>query len=184
MRSSRSRTPLRLQEQWKELVSRMRRISITLKWDEAYFAPVYSALMRNAHKVPELTICLPNGRERAGRMELKMYEKFLREISKITTLRMIKLGCQTSRAMYTLYSPSPKYVAHLTGAQVYTFCVFCGGHLRNKVRRCRESRCATAPRIGRLLKRFPETSHMGRCMKLLGCYVWGISLHLWHLKYM
>lgn len=90
------------QELWKEVISHMHRISITLKWDEAHLVPVYSALMRNAHKVTELTSCLPNGRKRAGRMESKMYERFLREITKITTLRTIKLGCQTSRAMYTL----------------------------------------------------------------------------------
>ncbi|KAK1455665.1 hypothetical protein CMEL01_04425 [Colletotrichum melonis] len=59
MRLSRLRTPLRLQDLWKKNISRIRRVSITLKWDEAYLADVSSALIRNAHKVTQLTVFLP-----------------------------------------------------------------------------------------------------------------------------
>ncbi|KAK1546861.1 hypothetical protein CPAR01_00828 [Colletotrichum paranaense] len=59
MRLSRSRTPLRLQDLWKKNISRIRRVSITLKWDEAYLADVSSALIRNARKVTQLTFFLP-----------------------------------------------------------------------------------------------------------------------------
>ncbi|KAK1705871.1 hypothetical protein BDP67DRAFT_603790 [Colletotrichum lupini] len=59
MRLSRSRAPLRLQDLWKKNISRIRRVSITLKWDEAYLSDVSSALIRNAHKVTQLTFFLP-----------------------------------------------------------------------------------------------------------------------------
>ncbi|KAK1636378.1 hypothetical protein BDP81DRAFT_320929 [Colletotrichum phormii] len=64
LRPSRLRTPPRLRELWTELISRMRRITITLRWDKAYLTAVSSALIRNAHNVTELTFFLPNGKKK------------------------------------------------------------------------------------------------------------------------